>query len=280
MKKTLALLLTLTMLLSLAACGGKEEEGGVPNPMTEYATLDELNEAAGSRLTGPGVMGVSDESFIAYDCGDYLLAEYNFTVAGVKYMLRSAPTLQDISGFYVNGEPAFSGDIAEGINYAEAEDGVQLARWANVDGQYVLACLDANDNFTGIAEEMYAVNSPGSTGGVDFATLPGEYQDSVSQRATMTVEDNGDETVHMLVSWANSAFETMQWEMNAKLGEDGLLYYTDGTASLITTADDGTEEVNVTGVNVEGYFSIADGVLYWNGAADESCRECAFEKMA
>lgn len=280
MKKTLALLLTLTMLLSLSACGGKEEEGGVPNPMTEYASLAELNEATLSRLVGPGVMGVSDESFIAYDCGDYLLAEYNFTVAGVKYMLRSAPTLEDISGFYVNGEPAFSGDIADGINYAEGEDGVQLARWANVDGQYVFACLSENDGFTGIAEEMYAVNSPSATGGVDFATLPGEYQDSVSQRASMTVEDNGDETVHMLVSWANSAFETMQWEMNSSLGEDGLLYYTDGSSSLVSTAEDGTQEVKVLSVNTEGFFSIADGVLYWNGAADESCRECAFEKVA
>ena len=280
MKKTLALLLTLTMLLSLSACGGKEEEGGVPNPMTEYASLAELNEATLSRLVGPGVMGVSDESFIAYDCGDYLLAEYNFTVAGVKYMLRSAPTLEDISGFYVNGEPAFSGDISDGINYAEGEDGVQLARWANVDGQYVFACLSENDDFTGIAEEMYAVNSPSATGGVDFATLPGEYQDSVSQRASMTVEDNGDETVHMLVSWANSAFETMQWEMNASLGEDGLLYYTDGSSSLVSTAEDGTQEVKVLSVNMEGFFSIADGVLYWNGAADESCRECAFEKVA
>ena len=248
--------------------------------MTEYASLAELNEATLSRLVGPGVMGVSDESFIAYDCGDYLLAEYNFTVAGVKYMLRSAPTLEDISGFYVNGEPAFSGDIADGINYAEGEDGVQLARWANVDGQYVFACLSENDGFTGIAEEMYAVNSPSATGGVDFATLPGEYQDSVSQRASMTVEDNGDETVHMLVSWANSAFETMQWEMNASLGEDGLLYYTDGSSSLVSTAEDGTQEVKVLSVNTEGFFSIADGVLYWNGAADESCRECAFEKVA
>lgn len=280
MKKTLALLLTLTMLLSLSACGGKEEEGGVPNPMTEYASLAELNEATLSRLVGPGVMGVSDESFIAYDCGDYLLAEYNFTVAGVKYMLRSAPTLEDISGFYVNGEPAFTGDIQEGINYAEGEDGVQLARWANVDGQYVFACLSENDGFTGIAEEMYAVNSPSATGGVDFASLPGEYQDSVSQRASMTVADNGDETVHMLVSWANSAFETMQWEMNASLGEDGLLYYTDGSSSLVSTAEDGTQEVKVLSVNTEGFFSIADGVLYWNGAADESCRECAFEKVA
>ena len=279
MKKTLALLLTLTMLFSLSACGGKED-AGLANPMTEYASLEELNEATGSLLTGPGVMGISDESFASYDCGEYMIAEYNFTVAGVKYMLRSAPTLEDISGFYVNGEPAFSGDIADGINYAEGEDGVQLARWANVDGQYVFACLSENDDFTGIAEEMYAVNSPSATGGVDFATLPGEYQDSVSQRASMTVEDNGDETVHMLVSWANSAFETMQWEMNASLGEDGLLYYTDGSSSLVSTAEDGTQEVKVLSVNTEGFFSIADGVLYWNGAADESCRECAFEKVA
>lgn len=279
MKKFFALILALTMLLSLAACGGKDGNG-VENPATEYGTLEELNEAAGSRLTGPGVMGVSDESFFCYDCGAYLLAEYNFSVNGTKYMLRSAPTLEDISGYYVNGEPAFDGDIEDGINYAGADDGVQLARWANVDGQYVFACLAENDNFADIAEEMYALNSPSATGGVDFASLPGEYQDSVSQRAAMTVTDNGDETVHMLVSWANSAFETMQWEMNAKLGEDGLLYYTDGTSSLVSTADDGTEEVKVMSVNEEGFFSIAEGVLYWNGAADESCRDCAFEKVA
>ena len=278
MKKMMAGLLCLLLLCTLSACGKKET--GLANPMTEYASLEELNAAAGTNLKQPQVMGVSEEGFFTIDGGDYVVAQYNFTVAGVAYTLRCAPTSHDISGYYINGEPAYEEGFADGIEYVDAED-AKLARWATLEGQFVLAGVGAGENFTDIAEEIAGLHSVSTTGGVDFASLPGEYQDATSQRAVMTVTDNGDDTVHILVHWSSSADEYNQWEMNGKLGEDGLLYYSDCTESVITTAEDGTETVNDITVNGIGFFSPAeDGTLYWNGADDESCIDCAFEKVA
>ena len=289
MKRMLVLALAAMMILSLCACGSKQEEKpeesesiGLPNPMTEYASLDEINNIVGSKLVHPAVMGVSDEKFFVIDCGDYKLADYRFTVGGVDYMFRSAPVTQDISGYHVGEGTAFADGARDGIEYAET-DGTQLARWFTMDGQYVLTAKDMADadTFALVAEELCAMTFSGMSEAeyeACYADLAGQYYDSYSQRATMTVEADGANGVKITVDWSSSASELTEWTMTARLYEDGLLSYNDCTCSNIVTAADGAETVDIVSTDGEGWFTFDGDKLCWTGAADENCVNCVFEK--
>ena len=113
-----------------------------------------------------------------------------------------------------------------------------------------------------------------------YDSLVGQYQDSVSQRAVASIERT-DDGCHMIVSWGNSAFEFVVWEMN--LAYDGeKLTYTDCKTSVVTyegTDEEATESEEVISENGEGYFLLEDGVLAWEGAQDINCQECRFEKF-
>lgn len=182
MKKLVALLLCLVLVLSLCACGKSEpaaeddpepevtdnadaqEEGmvGMQNPMTEYTSLDDVNKAVGGNLCGPAAMGVSDEAFFVIDGGSYKLGEYRFKMNGCEYCLRCAKTPEDISGVYLSG--------GEGTAFGEAaeDDGIQInsddeykcARWFAEDMQYILTVNDGGaieqDTFESVASEFMA----------------------------------------------------------------------------------------------------------------------------
>ena len=163
MKKILAVMLALAMILCFCACNQTEEPQkpeepivgpGTTNPMTEVASLDEINAATGCNMTKPGVMGISDEKFFTINAGDYTIGEYRFTVGGVDYRLRAAATTEDISGVYVGEGTAFP-EVKEGIDYVDA-DGTKLARWFDLNGQHVLSAMGEIDDetFAGIAEEL------------------------------------------------------------------------------------------------------------------------------
>ena len=113
-----------------------------------------------------------------------------------------------------------------------------------------------------------------------YASLAGSWQDETSQRASLDITAN-DDSASFLVHWSSSASEFSQWEMTVTLSEDGLLYYSDCTESAVTTAEDGTENTEILSTDGSGYFSLntEDGKLYWDGAADESCRSCVFVKL-
>lgn len=293
MKKLLSLSLCVLMLLSLCACGeSKNDEQPennntqLANPVTAYGSLSEVNELLGCKLSSPAVMGVSDESFAVIDSEDFPIGEYKFSVNGMAYCLRFCGSYdEDISGVYIDGSPAFSGQ-AKSSEYGETDE-MKLARWADIAGQYVLTVTDNGEmeqsTFEGIVSEMMDATNPAMSGAelsAYYASLAGEYQDSVSERAMMTVTANGSEGIGIEVSWGNSAFESCEWKMTAARGEDGLLYYTDCVSTVLKTAEDGTESVDTLSTDGEGFFSESEGKLLWNGAADENCRECVFEKLA
>ena len=311
MKKLLSLCLAVALALSLCACGvnapapapGDEPKGtqeapekeeaqtseagtaNIANPIVTYTSLDELNEVCGLKLSRPAVMGVSDEVFQTLPYEGSVIAEYRFTVNGTPYILRgSAVVTGDISGVYTGGATAFSGypDFEEAV--AETDE-LKLARWYTVDGQYVLMIEDKGSmdskTFEAIAKEMHTLTAMDHTHD-DFSayyeSLAGFYQDRVSQRASLTAEalEGG---LHISVRWGNSAFETCLWEMTVFCGEDGLLNYTDGVTSVSNTAEDGTTTITENSCGDCGFFTETDGVLFWNGAPDENCLSCEFEKL-
>lgn len=162
MKKTVALIVCIIMAFSLCACGKEaaqpdEGEVGMPNPMTEYNSLDEINEAVGGELAHPAVMGVSDESYFIIDCGNYKIAEYNFNVAGYDYCYRCAEVDEDISGVYMGGDgTAFKDGKCDGIQF-NSDDEYKCARWFDGDMQYVLSVSAPDmeqETFESIADEL------------------------------------------------------------------------------------------------------------------------------
>ena len=181
MKKTIILILALSLLLTLAACGKAAESAGtgteapaapvsepasqpasesasepapseepkteepvlagLANPMVSYESLEKLNEAVHGKLCTPAVMGVSDKAYFIYTPTN--MAETQFTVNGIPYSFRfCADYDHDISGVYVDGKTAFEGVApSDEIDYAEAAD-CKLAHWVTIDGQYVLCAKE------------------------------------------------------------------------------------------------------------------------------------------
>lgn len=168
MKKFLAMLLCLLMVLSLAACGAKQEEvepeggeepmTGVANPWVDYASLEEINAEVGCNLRRPAAMGVSEEHFAVGDMGDYKMAQYQFTMGGYDYTFRCAPSTGDISGIWDDVvKAAFAEPCGDKVELVES-DTYKAARWMTIDGQYVLSLMDdgemALETFDVIAREM------------------------------------------------------------------------------------------------------------------------------
>lgn len=281
-------LLACLMIFSLVGCSTKKEEEPeesttVVNPMTEVASLDELNTECNTEIVKPGVMGITDEKFIAVNSDkDAKIAEYDFSINGKECSIRSANIIdEDISGWWPGGEPAFK-DPKEGIEYCEC-DSAFLARWFNINGQFVFVMkretpTDGNmDDFKNIAEEVATVNgSPSESAKAEYyASLCGDYQDSVSQRASMNIATNDGSALMVDITWGTSAEETTEWILTMRQSEDGLFYY-DDCCKRILKGDDAT----VVYKDGEGYFSLTpEGKFVWNGAADEECKECTFEKV-
>lgn len=294
MKKITVILLALAMMLGICACGQKTEtvqieqkteQVGMPNPWVDYASLQELNEAFGTKLVHPPVMGVTDEHFSACDMGAYTIAQYQFDLNGVDYCFRCAPTTEDISGFYIDGKTAFEGKDSPD-EYVFTGD-AKLARWFYTDGQYCLVCKDDGvmdeETFKMIIDELKNLTFPGMTESekaVRYSEMTGSYQDGWSQRACAEVT-GGNDAVSIEISWSSSAFESNIWTMTARFSEDGLLSYSDCREVVQTCDQNGQITEEVIEDNASGFFSVGeDGKIYWNGAQDENCRNCVFEKIA
>ena len=292
MKKILAIILALAMVLGLAACGKKDPAPVEPvgpggeNPVTAMESVEAINNELGLKLSQPGVMGVTDNYYSIVDCGDFKIGEYGFDVNGYECVFRGSPVYdQDISGIYLANGTAYEGkDVSDALDYVFSGD-YKLARWATIDGQYVFLLIDSKgemeeDTFKGIAEELKSLTNPGQSSeelAAYYYSFAGSYGDSYSQRAVadVTASENG---LHILVHWGSSAMESTNWEMNAILTEDGLLSYSDETRTDIVFKEDGTEEYTVKYEGEAGFFAPSEGKLEWTGAFEEDCRQCVFEQ--
>lgn len=257
---------------------------GLPNPIHECSSLDEINEKVGVFLVHPPVMGVTDETFCTIDSGASCIAEYEFHLVGYDWFFRAAPFYDsDISGVYINAKPAFSG-MKDGIEFAEGE-GYKLARYATIDGQYVLGVKDDGDmdaeTFRGIADELRELTDPAWTDAklaAYYASLAGSWADEFTERANMDITADGSNGIKCIVHWSSSASEADMWELTGRISEDGLIYYTDCVHSNLVFTEAG-ETVTVISENGAGFFSpTPEGKLAWNGAAESDCTDCVFVK--
>ena len=290
MKRIAFILIAIALAVALCACtvtpaaptSEPDPAVGMPNPITEYGSLEEINDIVGMKLAHPPVMGVTDERFSIIDAGETKIAEYVFKVAGVEYDFRGSPSFDgDISGYYTADGLAFSGQPTDEIEFVEDGE-ARLARWATIDGQYVLAAKNANDAFADVAEELKGLTSPWMTEAelaAYYESLAGDYQDEYSQRAHMSGEALGSDGVRFTVHWAGSAFENYEWVMTCRLYEDGLLSYDDCVRTYNKTDSEGKTTSEVESTDGSGFFTpTEDGKLLWDGAEDDYCRECIFFK--
>lgn len=136
---------------------------------------------------------------------------------------------------------------------------------------------NTNTNSSTVTESSSVDDKSIDAEAVEYAEYAGEYQDSISQRATMTATDLGD-ALELIVRWSSSATEVSTWSMTAKFTSPDKLSYTDCEYG-ITVFNNGNDAYTKEYDGGEGYFTVSDGKLLWNGAADESCKDCIFEKL-
>lgn len=155
MKKVFAFVLTAAMLLSLAACSTaaktdrvdetpaaeqtQTDNTQIPNPWTDYDSLDEAIAAAGFDCTIPDTIGgCSEKAFRVLDADGETMLEVIYADGETEIArVRKAPGTEDISGDYNTYDEQ---DIAVGdmsVTMKSADGLVKLAIWQ--DGGYTYA---------------------------------------------------------------------------------------------------------------------------------------------
>lgn len=108
-------------------------------------------------------------------------------------------------------------------------------------------------------------------------TMSGYWLDAWSGRANLTLT-YADEKYRAVIRWANSAFETIQWEMTGQF-TDGVLRAADCAKYSLFYAEDGTQEKIVHYENEDAALTLTDGVIAWSDPESMGA-ECRFERYA
>ena len=215
------------------------------------------------------VMGVSDTEFaptaeVTREQLAAIMYRYSQDFFDTDKLSEDTNTLSynDIFDTAEWARPAFHFCLATGIITDRADRNVEPGAPATR-----AEAANAFATFRDILEREYLQEEPNYTG---------IYSDSVSQRASLNAEDDGT-TVKINVHWSSSATESTDWVMTAK--RDGAkLVYNDCVMTNTIFGEDGDAKEEKIYENGEGYFIVSKGALIWEGAKDENCRECVFEK--
>ena len=167
-------------------------------------------------------------------------------------------------GHYVR--QVWSGDN-EMLYRAVFENGDHASETADIMAEWYDALAAANRG--------EALDSSGFTG----EEFVGEWQDSYSQRAVMSVKKTAETGVYdVLIHWGGSYNSATQWRMKAVAGaQDEILQYENGVKAEITFPDDGSEEQEtVVWDNGSGYFMFRDGYLTWYDEKEPQAADCRF----
>jgi len=291
-KRVLAVFLAVLMLAALfSACGekkaktetapetkGEEQKTEIPNPTTEYASLEEINEITHGRLAHPAVMGVTDEKFSVIDCGDYKIAQYDYSVNGIPYTFRFSDYVEDdISGIYEGGALLFGKEIAEEVKEFE---GGKAARFFTTDGQYVLTAKDNGalelETFKGIADEQHRiVGDYGEAEGM-AAQFVGDWHEQIAGRGMMTVTAEN-EKLHFSARWAGSYKDAYVWEFDGEVGADGKIEYKDGLRQLMEYDETGAATEKERKEDNSGVIWLdGEGNIVWQDNDSEGSEPAVF----
>ena len=111
------------------------EDVQIANPITDYASLDEMNAAAGTDIKAAKADGVTSEAYSVIAGEEYDIADYRFTYNGTEYTIRAAVTTDSISGYYTA-----NGTLEDECDYDEMieQDGIWFVKWMNGNEQFIL----------------------------------------------------------------------------------------------------------------------------------------------
>lgn len=276
MKKFLIILVALVMSFQMIACFA-EEAVGIPNPVVEYDSLEEINTIVGVNLMHPAVMGVTNERFSVISNS---IAQYECEINGLEWVFRGAYiTEEDISGLYYEDNTFTPGD-----DFTLYTNECYLERFFDGERQYTIAVMGPvsadgevlmdEETFMNICMEFESIQKQHTDD-----PLVGDYEDTVGQRATAIVERQGD-VYNISVTWSDSVSEFNCWIMyDAVLAENRLTYQGEEIGHYTYDEEGNETSAEITATNNLGWFEIKDGMLYWTGAAQEECRTCVFEKI-
>lgn len=130
MKKLIVFALCAVMALSLAACGGNKKTTEIPNPFTEYATLDEAAKAVGFDISVPDAIDGYTERIIRAEVDSKMLEVIYQNGESDEIRIRKAVGAEDISGDlneYAQSNTAAIGDLS--VTMKGENDLVTLATW-------------------------------------------------------------------------------------------------------------------------------------------------------
>lgn len=99
--------------------------------------------------------------------------------------------------------------------------------------------------------------------------LTGNWQDEVSQRATMDVEKSETGTYHILIHWASGAKEASTWEISGTYDEtSGMLSYENGNYTVHTWDENDNETISDEEVT-KGTLMKEGDKLRWSDSKNE-----------
>lgn len=281
MKKLLIVLAALVMGLQLTVCSAEEEKNvtpfGMPNPVVEYGSLEEINTLTGVRLIRPSIVGVTNERYFIIN---NTVAQYICEINGMEWTFRSAyVTNEDISGIYHEYNT-----FSPYQNFGLVSNEFYLERFFDGDRQYTVAVKDPisedgevflqQEIFMDICMELESIQKQHLDD-----PLVGDYQDRANKTVTACIERHGDV---YLIGMNRSVSDLILdcWNMYDAVLEDGRLSYQGEEICRYTFDEEGNEiSSEVTVSDHPGCFEIKDGMLYWTGAAQEECRAWVFKKI-
>ena len=284
MKKTFAVLTVLIMCLCLAVSfaeeTGEKTDGtaAVPNPVVEYASLEEINALTGVALMRPSAASVENESFSVI--GDKI-AQYVCEIDGLEWTFRGAyATEEDISGIYDEyNEFTPREDL---ILYTNA---YYLDRFFDGDRQYTIVVKDPvggdgevwmdEEVFMDICAELESVQKQHTDD-----PLVGDYRDTENEETAVYVERIGD-VYNISVNRSDPDLVWICITVCGAVRDGDTLSYRGEEAGRFTYDEEGNEtSADVTVSEAPGFFEVKDGMLHWTGALREEWRSRVFEKIA
>lgn len=127
---------------------------------------------------------------------------------------------------------------------------------------------------------------------MDGTALVGDYADVTSQRAFMRIDYDAQAKVYTVeVRWSSSAWEAEEWKLHFNDSNGDMhFYYDDCEHSTVTYDESGNASPVVHYQNGTGSFTydadhvrVENGVtidrFLWDGAADDNCKACVFERI-
>ncbi|MCQ2492500.1 MAG: hypothetical protein MJ087_05620 [Lachnospiraceae bacterium] len=281
MKKLQVLLIVGLIMLGLCACGKKESStDGMPNPVQEVASLEELAKTMNCAMIKPEGVEISDETFSVIQ-GEPKIGQYTFTVDGQECMLRfaDADVKTDISGVYPEdqeGKTLYEDDVDNDHGHYIENDNCKAYRWFTVDGQYIFYVEDKGDwewdQFEQVYKpfiEMKPVNWTSDVSFEEYKALEGTYADENSEYVAMIMQYMD----HVEIYEINQTDEGNHiWEASAVLDGDQLKFEK-GRYYLVTYDEDkGESNEKELGTEKAGSLTIKDKQLTFNQVSDETIK--------